>query len=397
MNVADIHGKKPLAVKSSVADSPHLTIETNLTCNIKCRSCYNINNSFVKEFDRIIQEIDTGINKRNLQAITIIGGEPTLHPRLPDIIRYIKSKGITCQLLTNGKRFLDDPEDVFLDSLIEAGLDKILLHVDEGQREIHSDLDRVTRSLFNKFEERKVYYSLSNTIFFDTQGLLSGKIRKYASYKYFDGILALLSRDCNESIKKKSSQKDWSQLKIEYQELGKDLMIDPVGYIPTSLSDDDISWLFFFYYINANTGETFSRSPQLLSLFSKIYYFFKKKNAFALNFNPWQFYLVFIFSSLIEVLIQPARVKRLFRLLKRSGFLRALRIHTIVIQNPPQYNDQREQIQFCYHCPDATIRNGKLTPLCLADMINPLAGVHENIDVPEDLYNLVYEHMNELN
>ena len=52
----------------------------------------------------------------------------------------------------------------------------------------------------------------------------------------------------------------------------------------------------------------------------------------------------------------------------------------------------------CYHCPDATIRNGKLTPLCLADYINPMEGTTEtNSKVPEGLHDLVYNHMNELN
>jgi len=38
-------------------------------------------------------------------------------------------------MLTNGVIFLEDEEDALLNSLVEAGLDKILLHVDEGQEE----------------------------------------------------------------------------------------------------------------------------------------------------------------------------------------------------------------------------------------------------------------------
>jgi MoaA/NifB/PqqE/SkfB family radical SAM enzyme len=115
MNLAGIqHGKIPMVIKYSNQDSPHLTIETNRTCNIKCRSCYNLNNTFVKDYAQIKSEIDKGLEKRNIISLSLIGGEPTLHPNLLEIIRYVKSKNVQCQLLTNGIRFLDDEEDTYL-------------------------------------------------------------------------------------------------------------------------------------------------------------------------------------------------------------------------------------------------------------------------------------------
>lgn len=398
MNLTDLNkGKNPMVINHSIEDTPHITIETNHTCNIKCRSCYNFNNTFVKEYEDIIHEINQGIGKRKVLAITLIGGEPTLHPKLPEIIRYIKSKKVLCQLLTNGIRFNEDPEDRLLDEITAAGLDKILLHVDEGQTGIHSNLDNVIHTLFKKFEKRKIFYSLSVTIFYDTQGLIPDKIRKFASYKYFDGILGLLSRNMLDAIQENASDKKWSKLVTEYKSVADGLEIYPTAYLPTSLAEDDISWLFFFFYINSKTGSTFSRSPQILKLFSKLYRFFTGKNVFGLNFTPFQFYIVFAVSSIIELLINPRRIRSLFQLMKKSAFLGELRIHTIVIQNPPQYNPEKKQVQFCYHCPDATIRNGKLTPLCLADYINPIKGVRtENKQVPAGLRELVYEHLNEI-
>ena len=194
MNIDQISRKKRTALLNySGKDSPHLMIESNLSCNIRCRCCYNINNTYVKSFGQICEEVDLGMQKRNLQSITLIGGEPTLHPHLARIIEFIKSK---------------------------------------------------------KMKRRIFCY------------------RKYACYQYFDGILALS----------------------------------------------------------------------------------------------------------------------------------ALRIHTVVIQNPPEYHPEKKQFHICYHCPDATIRNGMLTPLCLADMINPLSQSHEEMKpVPADVYRTVYEHMEEIN
>ena len=116
MNIGQLNRKKaPVLLNYSVKDSPHLTIETNLSCNIHCRCCYNLNNSYVKSFEQICEEVDLGIQKRNLQSITLIGGEPTLHPDLVRIIGYIKRKKLLCQMLTNGILFLHDSEDKLLD------------------------------------------------------------------------------------------------------------------------------------------------------------------------------------------------------------------------------------------------------------------------------------------
>jgi len=395
MNIGQINKKKrPILLKYANEDCPHLTIETNLSCNIKCRSCYNINNSFIKDFDLICEEIDTGLKKRNLQSITLIGGEPTLHPDLVKIVMYIKKQGIVCQMLTNGVIFLEEEEDLLLNSLVEAGLDKILLHVDEGQEEIHDNIDLVIHTLFRKFEKAKIFYALSTTVFHDTQQRAAGKMRKYAAHKYFDGILALLVRHCEEAIKPSFVETGASSMLKEYEGISKELGIQPVAYFPTSLDDREISWLFYFFYINSNTGVVFSRSRTLVTMFFKLYRIFYGRLAFGLNFRGALFYFVFIVSAFLEIIINPLRIASLLKLMFHSRILSALRIHTLVIQNPPQYHSEKEQFHICYHCPDATIRNGRLTPLCLADIINPLPGM-EKKEIPSEVYRTVYEHMGE--
>lgn len=396
MNIGQIQSRrKPVLLKYAVKDFPHLTIETNLNCNIKCRNCYNINNTYSKSFRQISEEIDLGLRKRNLKTITIIGGEPTLHPDLVGIIKYIKGKNLICQMLTNGVIFLEDKKDNLLDAVIEAGLDKILLHVDEGQTGVHKNLSLVIDSLFEKFEKRKIFYALSTTIFHDTQQLVSEKIRKYSVNRYFDGILALLERDCSETIRPDYAGEEYGTMLLEYEGISGQLLVEPVVYIPTSLNDRDISWLFYFFFINAKTGQTFSRSTTFLGTFFGIYRFITGKYPFALNFRPGMVPLILIFSSIVELIINPTRLVNLYRLIAGSGFLSALRILTVVIQNPPEYHDARDQFHICYHCPDATIRNGLLTPLCLADLINPLPENDNNRAIPIDIRDTVYQHMEE--
>ena len=82
---------KPL--KYPLKETPHLTIEPNRTCNMECRSCYTLNKHYVKPLDKVKKEIDLAVAKRKLETISLLGGEPTLHPHLSEIIRYIKLKG----------------------------------------------------------------------------------------------------------------------------------------------------------------------------------------------------------------------------------------------------------------------------------------------------------------
>ena len=92
------NGIKPL--KYGLRETPHATIETNRTCNMQCRSCNNINKDYVKSLALVKAEIDLIGKKRNIQVISLLGGEPTLHPELPEIVSYIKGKGLICQLLS---------------------------------------------------------------------------------------------------------------------------------------------------------------------------------------------------------------------------------------------------------------------------------------------------------
>lgn len=395
MYVSDIKihiNLKPL--KLSVRDTPHLTIEPNLTCNIRCRACYNLNTSHEKSVDEVKAEIDLGLKKRNLETITILGGEPTLHPGLIDIISYIKSKKLICQLLTNGIVFLQDKEDKLLDSIIKAGVDRILLHIDIGQSHVHKDIEKVRETLFSLLEKKKVFFSASTTIFFENRGEIPSLMKKYARYKYFDGILSLLARNTPEAFSGQASDVQNPELLDEYQSISDRLAVEPAAYIPSSLDDCYISWLMYFYYINAQTKKTFCVSPELNRLFRNVYRLLTGRHVFGMTTNQTLQPVFFILTSLIDITFHPKKIVSFVKILRRSSFLRALRFHYILIQSGPEFNVSKDQIQLCYHCPDATIRNRLLTPVCAADIINPLG--KDPSDISRELYQVVYEHLEEI-
>lgn len=381
-------GIRPL--KYPLRDTPHATIETNRTCNIQCRLCYTRERSHVKTLAEIEKEIELALKKRNLQTITLLGGEPTLHPELPGVVASVKKRNLNCQILTNGIVFLNDDQDGLLDRLIASGVDRILLHIDSGQSHVHSDLEEVRRRLFQKLEGKKVHFALSLTIYEDERGAMPGLIKKYAGYGYFDGILAVLARDPDTPHHQTVS------LAGEYESLKQELCIGPSAYIPSSAEDGRVFWLIYNYFINALTGRTLALSPDVFRATGRFYRILRGRQLFSIIQRPSRRLLALFVLSILELSLDPGKIKDIARLIRSSRLGKAIRFQFIAIQTPPAYDPEMNLYLICYHCPDATIRNGMLTPVCIADFINPLDGHPLDGQMSRDLYQVAYAHLGEI-
>ena len=77
-------------------------------CNFDCIYCYaNNNQGGVKsqeKWERIIDDIAIYFKENNISTgrINLVGGEPLLYKKLPEIIDYICDKNIKVSILTNG-------------------------------------------------------------------------------------------------------------------------------------------------------------------------------------------------------------------------------------------------------------------------------------------------------
>jgi organic radical activating enzyme len=397
MVTSDLHNQReinPMMIPAE--DVPHIAIEPTMRCNIQCRICYNLSRNYEKSLDEICAEIDLARAKRNLDTISLLGGEPTLHPDIVQIIRYIRSCGLHCQLLTNGITLLEDTQNLLLDQLVYAGVDRILLHMDSGQSHVHHNIEENIYTLFTKFEKRKIAFSLVITIYDDNLDRIPLVLRKYAKFKYFDGILGTLERDARLVMNRIYTSLTRSNLLKVYNRIHQHMRIEPTTYLPTSLDNKNISWLFYFYYINAESGKTFMISPTLNKWFRKIYRLLSGHHVFGMTVNQTFKSLMFLITALLELLIHPYRIGDLLRLLKDSSMLKFIRFHYIVIQDGPRYNVEKDCLEICYHCPDATIRNGIITPVCLADRINPLVPDEYRSDASYTAGMIVYEHLEEI-
>jgi len=72
-------------------------------CNLRCAECYNLkeimNPSVIIGQAKDI--IDQYLNPLH-EAIVFLGGEPTIHPDLPELAGYVKSLGLNRKIYTNG-------------------------------------------------------------------------------------------------------------------------------------------------------------------------------------------------------------------------------------------------------------------------------------------------------
>ncbi len=106
--------------KLSLVDYPGKTAISLYTigCNMRCGFCHNkelvVPECFTSSIDtdKIINFLKSRIGL--VEAVVVSGGEPCLHPDLPDFIRQIKKLGYLVKLDTNGtkpemlKKLLDD-------------------------------------------------------------------------------------------------------------------------------------------------------------------------------------------------------------------------------------------------------------------------------------------------
>ena len=112
----------------------HLAI-TN-ACNMNCKYC-SVKNMHKKikyglstdEYKKIIDKlVDIGTFQ-----IGLTGGEPTTRSDLVELVKYISSKNVACNLTTNGYMV---PEKLII-SLKEAGLTQVQISLDSYKKEVH--------------------------------------------------------------------------------------------------------------------------------------------------------------------------------------------------------------------------------------------------------------------
>lgn len=93
---------------------------------------------------------------------------------------------------------------------------------------------------------------------------------------------------------------------------------------------------------------------------------------FADTLDPDRMGLSFAAAGLADVAMHPSRMGDFAHMVRALKGTDDLRFHYIVIQQAPRLDPVSGKVQFCWQCPDATIRNGRLVPVCMAGRLDPL-------------------------
>lgn len=115
-------------------DNPNGWIEPTTFCQLKCPGCYRgldkDNCAHVHEdFLKLTKQIDDFVVNRNIQTLSIAGGEPLLYPKINELVNYAHQQGLEVIIYTNGL-LLDEEK---LRSLKYNGASQFFLHIDKFQ------------------------------------------------------------------------------------------------------------------------------------------------------------------------------------------------------------------------------------------------------------------------
>lgn len=87
----------------------HVDCMVNTACQLKCTGCTNFIGAIPMEtfpLDEIERDVHLAAQVMHAETVCLLGGEPTSHPRLLDIMRMVAASGLgdRIQVLTNGMR-----------------------------------------------------------------------------------------------------------------------------------------------------------------------------------------------------------------------------------------------------------------------------------------------------
>ncbi len=138
-------------------------IKTTLNCNHACPKClhgvgiFPAGKQYTMQFETLQKVLDEG-KAKGLQSVVFTGGEPTLHPRIGDFVRYAGRLGFPdISMVTNGSRLT---QDALVDCLIDAGLTRLNVSVDAITRPVYEKvrgvdhLELVTAGIENLLARR---------------------------------------------------------------------------------------------------------------------------------------------------------------------------------------------------------------------------------------------------
>ena len=147
-------------------------------CNHFCGFCSNPTTPYEHTLESMKLLVDDFV-KRKYFGVILTGGEPSLHPKLPQICDYARSKGLHVRMITNGDKLADEK---FAKAMANAGL--LLAHI--SVYSVHPKTEEVLRGQPNTLE--KAFKAMENCHKYGIDININSVISKYNASHLHENI-----------------------------------------------------------------------------------------------------------------------------------------------------------------------------------------------------------------
>jgi hypothetical protein len=151
----------------------YILIEPVSSCNFKCPMCFQVDQTFTKKpfmglmnFDFYCNIIDQA-KSGGTGAITLASrGEPTLHPRLDDMLKYASGKFYELKLNTNASKLSESLSH----KILSSGVTNLIFSVDWHEKIIYEKLrkggnfEEILKNITKFHQIRDEYYPNSKLV-----------------------------------------------------------------------------------------------------------------------------------------------------------------------------------------------------------------------------------------
>jgi hypothetical protein len=325
--------------------------------------------------DEIREDLDTAMRLRTLQTVSISGGEPTLHPRLLDVIRMIKKRRLLAMMLTNGVLIDRD----YLRRLKDAGLDFVLFHVDPWQKRPDLPAEPTWNDVFGRFRELTeaaddcgIDASVSLTIPECSEEILTECTEFLLESPGISFLFLTRGEDpgsfYREAIRVKESSECWpfhdrrkKQLRVLRTYYRKRYGFEPFAFIPDSEGKDSVWVSYFIPVIYMRSGKT------LFQFRSNVVDVWLIKAARILSGRYTQKVKQRALITLLRMFLNSISTFRFVSFMRFTARLllpgARLRHKVIVYDNGPHIGENGKIIS-CEYCTVAVVSKGRLVKCC---------------------------------
>lgn len=342
---------------------PHAVVDILRGCNCRCADCYNSAQPCAKPLDDIKADVRAIRSARNVRTISLSGGEPLLHPQILEIVSYLRhDEHVAASMLTNGILF----DDAMAGKLRAAGLDFVTFHIQRGQTRPDCDdarVEAVRREKGYIARAHGIYPAVVETIRADDSEGFAALGRFLRAAPEFEYALVTVARNF-AAIDPGAAEPEFDRepMLAAFAREG----YSPSVFVGGSVDHNTPRW-YVLQSVQASDSSGRERAWNMVrpGLVERVclygYATLCRRSVHWMKSTSAKAKVRLLVNGL-----SGGRLSTLVFALRAIFEGWTVREKHVIVQYPPRsLGDGR--VEFCDCCPDATVKDGRLEPLCLAD------------------------------